>query len=77
MMRLVDEHGLRETPREVLGEALPLFPVAVEELVLAEPDAHMQSVLRHRVSEIAADSQGTSGSCERRARKGEPSPGNS
>jgi ubiquinone/menaquinone biosynthesis C-methylase UbiE len=66
MMRLVDERGLRETRREVLGEAhgrvldvgtgtgsnLPLFPAAVEELVLAEPDAHMQSVLRRRVSDI-------------------------
>jgi ubiquinone/menaquinone biosynthesis C-methylase UbiE len=66
MMRLIDERGLRDTRREVLGEAhgrvldigtgtgsnLRLFPTAVEELVLAEPDAHMQSVLRRRVSEM-------------------------
>lgn len=66
MMRLIDERGLRETWRELLGEAhgrvldlgtgtgsnLPLFPAAVEELVLAEPDTHMQGVLRRRVSEM-------------------------
>ena len=66
MMRLIDERGLRETRREVLSEAhgrvldigtgtgsnLPLYPAAVEELVLSEPDAHMLSVLRRKVSEM-------------------------
>lgn len=65
MMRLIDERGLRETRRQVLSDAhgrvldigtgtganLSLFPAAVEELVLAEPDAHMQSVLRRKVDE--------------------------
>jgi ubiquinone/menaquinone biosynthesis C-methylase UbiE len=66
MMRRIDERGLRETRREVLSEAhgrvldvgtgtgsnLPLFPAAVEELVLAEPDVQMQRALRHRVGEM-------------------------
>jgi ubiquinone/menaquinone biosynthesis C-methylase UbiE len=66
LMRRIDESGLRETRREVLREAqgrvldlgtgtgsnLPLFPEAVEELVLTEPSTNMQRVLRHRVGEI-------------------------
>lgn len=65
LMRRIDESGLRETRRELLREArgrvldlgsgtganLPLFPAAVEELVLAEPSAHMLRVLRHKVGE--------------------------
>jgi ubiquinone/menaquinone biosynthesis C-methylase UbiE len=68
-MRLIDENGLREIRREVLGEAhgrvldvgtgtgsnLPLFPAAVEELVLAEPDANMQSVLRRKLSGMGGE----------------------
>lgn len=64
-MRLVDEFGLRETRREVLAEAsgrtldigsgtgsnVPLYPPAVSELVLAEPDPHMQKALRRRLGE--------------------------
>lgn len=62
-MRRIDERGLRETRRQVLDEAhgrvldlgtgtganLPLFPEAVSELVLAEPDIHMQAVLERKV----------------------------
>jgi ubiquinone/menaquinone biosynthesis C-methylase UbiE len=70
MMRRIDASGLRETRREVLSEArgrvldvgtgtgsnLPLFPAAVEELVLAEPDARMQRVLRRKLSELGGRS---------------------
>lgn len=65
LMRRIDEVGLRETRREVLagalgrtldigtgtGSNLSLFPDEVEELVLAEPDSHMQRVLRAKLSE--------------------------
>src|ERR1700704_6267203 len=64
-MRLVDELGLRETRREVLsgafgrtldigsgtGANLPLYEPQVAELVLAEPDPHMQKSLRRRLAE--------------------------
>jgi ubiquinone/menaquinone biosynthesis C-methylase UbiE len=64
-MRLVDELGLRETRREVLADAfgrtldigsgtganLPLYAPQVAELVLAEPDLHMQKSLRRRLLE--------------------------
>jgi len=64
VMRLIDEMGLREVRREVLGEAvgrtldvgtgtganLPLYPDEVS-LVLAEPDEHMLKVLRQKLSE--------------------------
>jgi ubiquinone/menaquinone biosynthesis C-methylase UbiE len=64
-MRRVDELGLRETRREVLagaggrtldlgtgtGSNLPLFPSGVNELVLAEPDHHMNKVLRRKLGE--------------------------
>lgn len=67
-MRRVDELGLRETRREVLagasgrtldigtgtGSNLPLFPSEVKELVLAEPDRHMNKVLRSKLEEAAA-----------------------
>ena len=66
VMRRIDENGLRETRREVLSEAqgrvldlgtgtganLLLFPEAVDELVLAEPDPHMQEVLRRKVGSM-------------------------
>lgn len=65
LMRRIDESGLRETRRDLLREAhgrvldlgsgtgsnLPLFPTAVEELVLTEPSAHMLRVLRRKVDE--------------------------
>jgi ubiquinone/menaquinone biosynthesis C-methylase UbiE len=64
-MRMVDEYGLRETRREVLagasgrtlevgcgtGANLYLYPERVEELVLSEPDPHMQKALRAKLSE--------------------------
>ena len=67
-MRRVDELGLRETRREVLagasgrtldigtgtGANLPLFPSEVKELVLAEPDRHMNKVLRGELEEAGA-----------------------
>lgn len=66
-MRLIDESGLRETRREVLagasgrtleigcgtGANLYLYPPQVDELVMAEPDAHMQKALRRKLSERA------------------------
>jgi ubiquinone/menaquinone biosynthesis C-methylase UbiE len=72
MMRRVDESGLRETRRALLGEAhgrvldlgpgtgsnLPLFPAAVEQLVLAEPSAHMLRVLRGKVGETGGSRAG-------------------
>jgi ubiquinone/menaquinone biosynthesis C-methylase UbiE len=65
MMRLVDETGLREVRRSVLAQAsgrtldigsgtgsnIPLYTERVEELVLAEPDPHMQRALRRRLDE--------------------------
>jgi len=68
VIRRVDEKGLREVRREVLAAAegrvldvgtgtganLPLFPAAVEELVLAEPDEHMQRALAKRVRELGS-----------------------
>lgn len=67
-MRRFDELGLRETRREALAAAagrtleigsgtgcnVPLYPGAVEELILAEPDAHMQKALRRRIEEEKA-----------------------
>ncbi len=60
-----EEAGLREMRREVLagargrtidvgagtGANLGLFPPAVTELVLAEPDPHMTKKLRHKLAE--------------------------
>lgn len=65
MMRLIDETGLREVRRSVLAQAsgrtldigsgtgsnIPLYPEQVTELVLAEPDPHMQRALRRRLDE--------------------------
>jgi protein-L-isoaspartate O-methyltransferase len=64
-MRLVDELGLRETRRAVLAEAhgrtldigsgtganVALYAPRVEELFLAEPDAHMRKSLRRRLAD--------------------------
>lgn len=66
-MRRSDELGLREIRREVLagacgrtldigtgtGSNLPLFPQGVDELVLAEPDRHMNKVLRGKLMDMA------------------------
>lgn len=63
MMRRVDERGLGDTRRALLGEAhgrvldvgsgtgsnLPLFPAGVDELVLSEPSPNMLRVLRREV----------------------------
>ncbi len=62
-MSRIDEFGLRETRRDLLAPAhgrvldvgtgtganLKLFPEAVTELVLAEPDEHMLRVLRRQL----------------------------
>ncbi len=67
-MRRIDELGLRETRRAALATAsgrtleigsgtgcnVSLYPDAVEDLILAEPDAHMQKALRRRVEEDGA-----------------------
>ncbi len=66
-MRFTDEYGLRETRREVLAQAhgraleigggtganLYLYPPQVGELVIAEPDPHMQRALRRKLQERA------------------------
>jgi len=70
LMRRIDENGLREIRRQVLGEArgrvldlgtgtganLRLFPESVGELVLSEPDVHMRRALRRKMSEAGKDS---------------------
>ncbi len=67
-LKSVEEAGLREIRRETLSSAtgktldlgagtganLPLFPPAVSELVLVEPDPHMLSKLRTRLAGDAA-----------------------
>ena len=67
-MRRLDELGLRETRRETLARAsgrtleigsgtgsnLSLYPADLEELVLAEPDPHMQKALQRRIEEDGA-----------------------
>ena len=64
-LKATEEAGLREMRREVLAEAsgrtidigagtganLELFPDAVTELVLAEPDPHMAKRLRRKLDE--------------------------
>jgi ubiquinone/menaquinone biosynthesis C-methylase UbiE len=66
-----EEAGLRETRREALkgasgrtvdlgagtGANLGLYPAAVTELVLAEPDPHMLKKLRARVGEMGANAE--------------------
>jgi ubiquinone/menaquinone biosynthesis C-methylase UbiE len=65
VMRRIDARGLREVRREVLGGAhgrvldlgsgtgsnLPLFPEAVDRLVLSEPSSNMAKVLRGKLAE--------------------------
>jgi SAM-dependent methyltransferase len=67
MIQRVDDRGLREMRRDVLGEAsgrvlevgsgtganISLYPPAVE-LVLSEPDPHMQKALRDKLAEPGA-----------------------
>jgi ubiquinone/menaquinone biosynthesis C-methylase UbiE len=67
MIKGAEEAGLREIRREALAEAsgrtidlgagtganLDLFPAAVTELVLAEPDPHMLKKLRSKVGDAA------------------------
>jgi len=64
-LKATEENGLREMRRQVLADArgrtidlgagtganLGLFPEAVTELVLAEPDPHMAKQLRQRLAE--------------------------
>jgi ubiquinone/menaquinone biosynthesis C-methylase UbiE len=64
-LRATEEGGLREMRRELLSQAqgrtidlgagtgvnLDLFPAAVSELVMAEPDPHMLKQLRAKVTE--------------------------
>ncbi len=71
VMRRIDEYGLRETRRELLASAhgrvldvgtgtgsnLGLFPEAVEQLVLAEPDEHMLRVLRRKLARAPLDAE--------------------
>jgi ubiquinone/menaquinone biosynthesis C-methylase UbiE len=66
-----EEAGLREMRREALAAAsgrtidlgagtganLPLYPDAVTELVLAEPDPHMLKKLRIKVGEAGVDAE--------------------
>jgi SAM-dependent methyltransferase len=67
-LKATEEAGLREIREEALASAtgrtidlgagtganLPLFPPAVSELVLVEPDPHMLKKLRERLSNAAA-----------------------
>ncbi len=70
-VKSIEDAGLRETRRQVLSAAsgrtidigsgtganIELFPAAVEELVLAEPDPHMAVRLRRRLSESGAPAE--------------------
>ncbi len=69
LLKGTEEAGLREQRREVLAAArgrtidvgagtganLGLFPGAVSELVMAEPDPHMSKRLRHKLAESGSD----------------------
>ncbi len=71
MLRGTEEAGLRDRRREVLSAArgrtieigagtganLGLYPAAVSELVLAEPDPHMLKKLRMKVGEGGVDAE--------------------
>lgn len=71
LLKSTEEAGLRDTRRQVLSEAngrtidigagtganLGLFPDAVEELVMAEPDPHMSKRLRGRIAETGSDAR--------------------
>jgi SAM-dependent methyltransferase len=57
--------GLRELRREALaGANLELYPAAVTDLVLAEPDPHMLKQLRVKARESGADAEVTDASAE-------------
>jgi SAM-dependent methyltransferase len=74
-----EEAGLRETRRAALAEArgrtvdlgagtganLGLYPAAVSELVLAEPDPHMLKRLRVKVGEAGVDAEVVEAPAER------------
>jgi ubiquinone/menaquinone biosynthesis C-methylase UbiE len=69
LLKGTEDAGLRDRRREVLAAArgrtidigagtganLGLFPAAVSELVMAEPDPHMVKRLRRKVAESSAD----------------------
>jgi SAM-dependent methyltransferase len=71
LLKSTEEEGLREMRRETLSTAsgrtidlgagtganLGLFPDAVTELVLAEPDPHMLSKLRPKAEEAGVDAE--------------------
>lgn len=71
LIRKTEESGLRERRREVLSAAsgrtidigagtganLGLFPDAVSELVMSEPDPHMSKRLRPRVAEAGSSAE--------------------
>jgi ubiquinone/menaquinone biosynthesis C-methylase UbiE len=73
-----EEAGLREMRRETLraargrtidlgagtGANLDLYPEAVSELVLAEPDPHMAKRLRHRLAESSREAEPVEASAE-------------
>jgi SAM-dependent methyltransferase len=79
MTRKAEEAGLREMRRETLAAAagrtvdigagtganLGLYPDAVTELVLAEPDPHMTKRLRPRVREAGRDAEVVEAPAER------------
>ncbi|HEX7058964.1 MAG TPA: class I SAM-dependent methyltransferase [Solirubrobacterales bacterium] len=70
-LKATEEAGLREMRRELLAEArgrtidlgagtganIGLFPDAVTELVLAEPDPHMAKRLRQKLPELGEDAE--------------------
>ncbi len=78
-LKAVEEAGLREVRREVLSAAsgrtidlgagtgvnLDLFPDAVEDLVLVEPDPHMAVRLRRRLASSGAEAEVVEAPAER------------
>ena len=70
-LKATEEGGLRDMRRELLAEArgrtidlgagtganLGLYPEAVTELVLAEPDPHMAKRLRHKLAESGQEAE--------------------
>jgi ubiquinone/menaquinone biosynthesis C-methylase UbiE len=76
--KATEEAGLREMRREVLAEAsgrtidigsgtganLELYPTAVSELVLTEPDPHMRRKLQAKVGESEVDAEVASAPAE-------------
>ena len=79
LMKKTEEAGLREMRREMLAAAagrtieigsgtganIGLYPDAVTELVLAEPDPHMTKRLRPRVREAGIDAEVVEAPAER------------